>query len=86
MEVPTFVFVRSRMYMSPLQNLMISTPSLSYTMGCAEPVPTTKRSPEGLWLMHVMGYPLSGSMERKERWRLRARHMQGREPVIWWEE
>ena len=40
--VVTLVFDRSLRYMSPLVVLSSSTPSLSYTLICADPVPTVK--------------------------------------------
>lgn len=43
----TLVFERSLRYISPFTNFISSTPSLSYTLGCEDPVPTMNLSPEG---------------------------------------
>ena len=62
-----FVCVRSRIYISPLANLMISTPSRSYTIHIAEPVHNTNRFPLGLCAIYVTACPLSGSRLRNAR-------------------
>ena len=67
-----FVFLRSRMYMSPLSNSPSSRPSLSKIFGCGCPVTHRNWSPLGDHDSACTGYPSIGTISRKG---LRSRFM-----------